>query len=292
MTQTSTTPALTDTDAANLAALVNLDDRIASYRRKISANRGSQKLANERQEILGSLQAQRKGLCALLPLDVLATYLRDTHETLMDHTGAGKMLIVGRRGDAIREYRSALIGRAQLTSMATDPDVLSIALGGLTVAAVNQRHAEIDAEIAAEDAALVAASQANTAVTDALATAKATQTKTEFPADIQVLRTDHPDLPFRLVATDDNPSHLGTWKISENQAYALLLALAQEVGATIVTAGQQQDLGLLVRETITAADDRKNAAIGTTVTLPDLNAFTDQMRDLRDTFRRAGIITG
>lgn len=113
--------------------------------------------------------------------------------------------------------------------------------------------------------------------------------KTELPADIEVKRTEHPDLPFQLVATDDNPSHLGTWKISENQAYALLLHLAQELGATIVTAGQQQDLGLLVRETIADADSRKNtpAAVGSSAVL--LNSMTDAMRDLRDTFRRAGI---
>lgn len=115
--------------------------------------------------------------------------------------------------------------------------------------------------------------------------------KTALPADIEVVKTGSPYVPISLVASDDNPSHLGTWKINENQAHRLLKALAAQLGATVVTAGQQQDLGLLVRETIAEADAQD--AVGNGDPTPaKLNAHRDRMRDLRDTFRRAGVISG
>lgn len=118
--------------------------------------------------------------------------------------------------------------------------------------------------------------------------ATAPASKTELPADIEVIRTDHPALPIRLVASDDNPSHLGTWKISENQAYALLNTLAGALGATVVTAGQQQDLAEVFRMTIANADAQDALNSPSDVML---NAHRDRMRNLRDTFRRAGVIT-
>lgn len=98
--------------------------------------------------------------------------------------------------------------------------------------------------------------------------------------------------PVEITASDDNPSVTGRMLISRSGAELLLADLARALGVTVVTEGQKQDLGLLVRETITAADDRKNtpAAVGSSAVL--LNSMTDAMRDLRDTFRRAGIITG
>jgi hypothetical protein len=268
MTQTST---FTQTDTDNLAALVSLDDRIASYRRKLSANRGSQKLSNERQEILNSLAAQRKGLCALLPLGMLVTYLADTHNAAMDHIGAGKALVFARRGDAIRELRTALVGRMHLTTMATDPDVLDIAQGTTTVAAVNQRHAEIDAEIAAEDAA------ADLAVANAVATfhqpttgtaaspvatcttckrgisrmnggsalwidaAGLTSCTVKAPADRPTILADEAHVriggnafrPIEITASDDNPSVTGRMLVSRVGAELLLRDLAAALGYSV-----------------------------------------------------------
>lgn len=99
---------------------------------------------------------------------------------------------------------------------------------------------------------------------------------------------------IELVATDDNPSLVGTMKVNEAAAWQLLKDLAKTLGATVVTEGQKQDLGLLVRETIAAADDRKTEILETSrgIGLADLSRMTDDMRDLRDTFRRADIISG
>jgi len=59
-------------------------------------------------------------------------------------------------------------------------------------------------------------------------------TKLEFPADIEVkVGADNAPLPISLVATDDNPSHLGTWKITEAQAERLMRALAEQLGYSV-----------------------------------------------------------
>jgi uncharacterized protein YigA (DUF484 family) len=120
----------------------------------------------------------------------------------------------------------------------------------------------------------------------------AIQPTTVLADEAHVRLTDDVFRPVEITASDDNPSVVGRMLISRSGAELMLADLARALGATVVTAGQQQDLGLLVRETIAAADDRKNtpAAVGTSAVL--LNSMTDDMRDLRDTFRRAGIIDG
>lgn len=78
--------------------------------------------------------------------------------------------------------------------------------------------------------------------------------------------------------------------MTRENAEKLLRQLADSLGVTAIFEGQRQDLGLLVRETIAAADER-DAQIGTP-TLADLNAHRDAMRDLRDVLRRADVISG
>jgi hypothetical protein len=98
---------------------------------------------------------------------------------------------------------------------------------------------------------------------------------------------DRPEIVF----SDDNPSINGRVRLTKDAAWALLKGLADVLGATVVTEGQQQDLGLLARETIAAADEQ-DSTWGALPSMAMLSAHRDRLRDLHDAFRRAGIISG
>jgi len=109
--------------------------------------------------------------------------------------------------------------------------------------------------------------------------------------EAHVRHSGNPFRPIEITATDDNPSVVGRMLISRSGAELLLADLARTLGVTVVTEGQKQDLGLLVRETIADADAQDAVGNGDPTTAK-LNAHRDRMRDLRDTFRRAGVISG
>lgn len=122
-------------------------------------------------------------------------------------------------------------------------------------------------------------------------TIKIATTPTILADEVHVRITDDAFRPVELTGSDDNPSVTGRMLVSRAGAELLLADLARALGVTVVTEGQKQDLGLLVRETIADADAQDNNLVDGPSTFA-LNAHRDRMRDLRDTFRRAGIISG